>query len=345
MRNAIFALLAGTLALGGAPAQAQDRGALAERAGLIFGTLPEEVRSDANPITEAKIDLGRKLYYEKRLSKNHDISCNSCHLLAEFGVDGESTSSGHRGQRGDRNAPTVYNAALHVAQFWDGRAPDVEEQAKGPVLNAVEMAMPSEQAVVETLESIPGYAPLFSAAFPDALEPISYDNMAKAIGAFERRLLTPSPLDHFQAGKLTALSEEQAKGLELFVGTGCVACHNGPGVGGGMYQRLGAMNPYPTQDLGRFEVTGREEDRFLFKVPSLRNVEKTGPYFHDGGVGTIEEAVRLMANHQLGKVLSDADVGQIVAFLGSLTGAVDPEYIKPPELPPSGPSTGAPDPS
>lgn len=326
-------------------AEPPDRAALSQQANGIFGTLPSEAASEANPVTEAKIDLGRKLYFDPRLSKNHDVSCNSCHLLSEFGVDGMPTSEGHRGQRGDRNAPTVYNAAFHIAQFWDGRAADVEEQAKGPVLNPIEMAMASEETVVRTLESIPGYAPLFRAAFPNDPSPITYDHMAQAIGAFERRLVTPSRFDRFQKGDLDALSDAELHGLVLFISTGCISCHNRATFGGTTYQKLGVVKPYPTEDPGRFALTGNELERHVFKVPSLRNIAETGPYFHDGQVATLEEAVRLMAYHQLGRELPQDDLDAIAIFLGSLTGQIDPDYTAAPELPPSGPGTPAPDPS
>jgi cytochrome c peroxidase len=326
------------------PAQSA-RTAARERAALIFGTLPDEVPNPDNPFSEAKIALGRMLYFDTRLSKNHDISCNSCHDLTRFGVDGEPTSPGHRGQRGDRNSPTVYNAALHIAQFWDGRAADVEEQAKGPVLNPVEMAMASEDATVAVLRSIPGYDPLFRAAFPDAEDPISYDNMARAIGAFERRLMTPSPFDAFLEAQDEALTDQEVAGLTLFMDVGCIACHNGPAFGGRAYQKLGGVSPYPTEDPGRFNVTGNESDRGVFKVPSLRNVAETGPYFHDGSVGRVEQAIRLMAKHQLGRTLSREELAALEAFLASLTGSVDTEYIAVPELPASGPETPAPDPT
>jgi cytochrome c peroxidase len=189
----------------GVAATASDVDSVRAPAQAIFGSLPENAADEAHPMTEARVELGRILYYDPRLSKNQDISCNSCHRLDGFGVDGEATSPGHRGQRGNRNSPTSLNAALHVAQFWDGREPDVEAQAKGPVLNPVEMAMPSEAAVVAVLQSIPGYAPLFAAAFPDQTEAISYDNMAVAIGAFERGLLTPAPFDAFMAGDDAAI--------------------------------------------------------------------------------------------------------------------------------------------
>jgi cytochrome c peroxidase len=322
-----------------------DTAALRQQAAALFGVLPEEASSEANPVTDAKIALGRMLYYDTRLSKNHDVSCNSCHQLDAFGVDGEPTSEGHKGQRGDRNSPTVYNAALHLAQFWDGRAADVEEQAKGPVLNPVEMAMPSEEAVLVVLRSIPGYAPLFQAAFPEDADPISYDNMARAIGAFERRLLTPGRLDAFLEAADSALSDAELAGLETFVSVGCIQCHVGPAIGGTSYQKLGRANPYPTSDPGRFALTGEETDRHVFKVPSLRNIERTGPYFHDGSVGSLDEAIRRMGEYQLGRSLSPEEVASIHAFLASLTGEVDESYVRLPDLPASGPETPAPDPS
>ncbi|MBW2269581.1 MAG: c-type cytochrome [Deltaproteobacteria bacterium] len=320
------------------------REALRIRASAIFGGMPDEVSNEANPVTEEKVSLGRMLYYEKRLSKNHDIACNSCHQLDAFGVDGEATSPGHRGQRGDRNSPTVYNAALHITQFWDGRAPDVEAQAKGPVLNPIEMAMRDEASVVAVLNSIPDYPPLFAEAFPDDAEPLTYDNMARAIGAFERRLTTPSRFDAFLEGQIDALSDDEAAGLETFFAVGCIQCHVGPAIGGGSYQKLGRNLPYPTEDPGRAGVTGDEADRGFFKVPSLRNIEQTGPYFHDGSIASLDEAVRLMGRHQLGIELTDPQQTEILAFLASLTGQVDEAYIQQPQLPERGLDTPAPDP-
>ncbi len=326
-------------------ASALDYDRLRTRAAAVFGTLPAEASNPDNAVTPAKVELGRILYYDPRLSKNHDVSCNTCHLLDRHGVDGLPTSTGHREQRGGRNAPTVYNAALHIAQFWDGRAADVEEQAKGPVLNPIEMAMPSEEAVVAVLESIPNYAPLFAAAFPEDENPITYDNMARAIGAFERKLLTPSPFDAFIAGDDSALSGEQLAGLDAFVSAGCITCHQGAAIGGGLYQKLGVIKPYPTEDPGRAKITGNEADQQVFKVPSLRNVAKTGPYLHDGSIQQLDEMIRIMAEYQLGIPVDDTQVSAIHAFLDSLTGAVDLELIAKPTLPPSGPDTPAPDPS
>lgn len=322
-----------------------DEAALRAQASAIFGTLPENAARDDRPMTPERVDLGRVLYYDARLSKNHDISCNSCHRLDGFGVDGEATSPGHRGQRGDRNSPTTLNAALHITQFWDGRAEDVEAQAKGPILNPVEMAMPSEEAVVGVLTSIPGYAPMFAAAFPDDDDPVSYDNMATAIGAFERGLITPSRFDAFVAGDDAALTDVELVGLQTFVGKGCVTCHNGAAIGGGMYRKLGLVKPFDSEDLGRENVTGRPEDRHVFKVPSLRNVAETGPWFHDGSIDRLDVAVTIMAHHQLGVVLDNDERSAIVAFLESLTAEPDAVYVALPELPESGPDTPAPDPS
>ena len=312
---------------------AVDAAALQARAAAMFQVIPAEMRAEMYPLTEPRVTLGRILYYDPRLSRNQDVSCNSCHDLANYGVDGKPTSSGDKGQLGGRNSPTTYNAALHIAQFWDGRAADVEAQAKGPILNPVEMAMPDADAVVKTLKSIPGYAELFAAAFPDDKDPINYDNVGAAIGAFERKLVTPAPFDRFIAGDLAALNETQLAGFNSFVNSGCANCHNGVGAGGGMYQKLGLVKPFETTDTGRAEVTQNEADKFFFKVPSLRNIEKTGPYFHDGKVATLDDAIQLMAEHQLGKTLSDQEVAEISAFLGSLTGTIPVDYIAMPALP------------
>jgi cytochrome c peroxidase len=312
-------------------AGAETRQQTLDRAKTIFAVLPAVAESKENPVTPAKVELGRHLFYEQRFSISQKLSCNSCHGLTTYGVDNEPTSIGHAGQRGTRNSPSVYVAAFQFAQFWDGRAANVEEQAKGPILNPVEMGMPSADVVVKTLREVPGYAALFAAAFPGEADPISYDNMGRAIGAFERRLSTPSPFDAFLAGKPDALSDAQVAGLQKFMDTGCTACHNGAPVGGLLFQKLGLVNPYPTEDLGRYDVTRQDADKYFFKVPSLRNVAKTSPYFHDGSIKTLDEAIRLMAWHQLGKQLTPAEIQSIAAFLGSLTGQIDQRYIAPPE--------------
>jgi cytochrome c peroxidase len=337
-----LALALGLAGLGAAPSRADDAAALRERARALFGALPKVAESPANPSTGPRVKLGQVLYHDPRLSKGQQISCNSCHLLDRYGVDGEPTSKGHKGQRGARNAPTVYNAALHFAQFWDGRAKDVEEQAKGPVTNPVEMGMPTPPEVDAVLRSIPGYAPLFAAAFPGKADPVSFDDAALAIAAFERTLVTPAPFDAFLAGDDAALDAAQRRGLATFLETGCPTCHVGAAVGGGMFQKLGLVHPYETKDPGRFAVTKNEADRGFFKVPSLRNVAKTGPWFHDGSIQTLDEAVKKMAWHQLGKELTPEQTADVVAFLGSLTAPLKPEWTAEPELPPSGPKTPAP---
>jgi cytochrome c peroxidase len=311
----------------------EEKSKLQKTANALFKPLPEYMAKEPSP--PEMIDLGRMLYYEKRLSKDRTISCNSCHNLQTFGVDGEATSPGVAGQRGGRNSPTVYNAALHITQFWDGRSPHVEDQASGPMLNPVEMSM-EKDLVEKRLRSIPEYRERFSHVFGDKSDAVTIENAATAIGAFERGLVTPGPFDSFMEGDLAALNEEQAEGLKLFVDTGCASCHTGPALGGKSYQTLGVKKPYETEDLGRFEVTHKDSDKKKFKVPGLRNIAETGPYFHDGSVKTLQESIALMAEHQLDKSLTEEDVVKIEIFLGSLTGNLDNEYIKEPMLPPDG---------
>jgi len=302
----------------------------------MFAPLPVVMSSADNPITDAKVKLGRMLYYDARLSANQKISCNTCHPLDAYGAESKSVSTGFKNQQGKRNAPTVYNAAGHFVQFWDGRAPTVEEQAKGPILNPVEMAMPSNIAAVEVIKSMPGYVSLFQAAFPWDKDPVNYNNMALAIGAFERGLVTPSRWDAFLQGDKSALTEAQKAGFNTFAATGCQWCHSGAYVGGAAYQKLGVAKPWPNQeDQGVYQLTRDEMDRMVFKVPSLRNIKKTGPYFHDGSVATLDQAIRNMAVHQRGVTLSVAQVKSIEAWMDSLTGQIPVEYIKAPELPKS----------
>ena len=302
----------------------------------VFAPLPQVMVSEKNPVTEAKVNLGRMLYYETRLSRSQDVSCNTCHQLDKYGVDQEPVSTGVKGQKGGRNAPTVYNAAGHLAQFWDGRAADVEEQAKGPVLNPVEMAMSSPQGVIAVLQAIPAYVQAFQAAFPGEKDPVTFHNLGNAIGAFERKLVTPSRWDKFLQGDKSALTAEEKAGLSKFLEAGCAGCHNGAYVGGAAYQKLGMAKPWkPSPDVGRYAVTKRTEDILAFKVPSLRNIERTGPYFHDGGVASLEEAVRTMAEYQSGRTLSDQETQSIVVWLRTLTGEIPAAYVKPPKLPKS----------
>jgi len=311
-----------------------------------FAPVRSQIESVNNPLTTDKVELGRMLFFEARLSKNHDLSCNSCHKLDAFGVDGLPTSTGHRGQKGSRNAPTVYNAAGFFAQFWDGRMDTIEQQALGPIRNPVEMAAPSEDYCVRVLNSMPEYRESFKKAFPSENDPVTFANIGQAIGAFERRLSTPARWDDYLRGNQHALSTAEREGLKLFTNIGCMVCHTGEMVGGSMYQKVGVVEAWPNQaDQGRFEVTKQEVDRMMFKVPTLRNIAKTAPYFHDGSVATLEGAVRRMAKHQLGLALSDIEVSQIVTWLGSLTGQPSADLTRVPTLPPSTPETPSPDPT
>ena len=335
----LFALL-----LLASPAAAEST-ELIKRANVLFKPLPSAMPAPAdNPTTPEKVALGKMLFFEPRLSKSDGISCNSCHNLATGGVDNLPTSLGHMGQLGGRNAPTVFNAGLEIAQFWDGRAPSLEEQAKGPPLNPVEMALPNKEMAVERLRSIPEYVERFKKAFPEDKEPLTYDNIAKAIAAFERTLLTPSRFDAFLKGDASALSANEQQGLELVISTGCITCHNGVGAGGGMYQKFGIFGKYEhSDDPGRYNVTKKETDRSVFKVPMWRNVTRTAPYFNDGAVWNLKDAIRIMATLQLNKQLTDTQVDRIADFLGSLEGNPSPEAMTLPVLPASTPTTPKPD--
>ena len=327
MRLAVVATVPAFIACGG------GEGARIERDALVpFASVPDRMDVESNPAAPALVDLGRNLYYETRLSLDESMSCNTCHDLVTYGVDGNPTSAGISGELGGRNSPTVYHAAGHVAQFWDGRAADVEEQAKGPILNPVEMAMPSEREVMDRLGGIAEYVGAFEAAFPGDPNPMTYDNLGTAIGAFERGLVTPSRWDEYLAGEDDALTPDEKDGLAASLDAGCQTCHAGAYLGGNMFQKLGTVEPWPSQtDLGRFAVTGEEADRMMFKVPSLRNVARTGPYYHDGSVSTLWDAVQLMSTHQLGRALTDDQTRAILVYLEALTGEIPVDYIAPPE--------------
>jgi cytochrome c peroxidase len=235
------------------------------------------------------------------------------------GVDNLPTSKGALGKFGGRNAPTTLNAGFHIAQFWDGRAPDLAAQAKGPVLAGIEMGMPNEAAVLERLKEA-DYRGWFMKAFPNAETAMTYDNYAEAVAAFERTLITRDRFDDFLGGDEDALCATEKKGLALFMEIGCADCHQGALLGGDRYEKMGVVEPYAnTEDVGRYEVTKKDEDKYVFKVPSLRNIAITHPYFHDGKAATLCDAVKQMATLQLGEELDDEQVEQIVAFLGSLT--------------------------
>lgn len=294
----------------------------------LFQALPETAENPANVSTPEKIALGKKLYYDTQLSKNGSISCNSCHNLSTYGVDNLPTSPGADKKNGGRNSPTVLNAALHGSQFWDGRMKDVEEQAGGPVLNPIEMAMANEAAMVKKLKADASYKEMFKAAFPEAKDPITYENMRFAIAAFERTLLTPAPFDAFIKGDTNALTEQQLKGMKAFVDAGCQTCHNGNVLGGNMFMKFGIYGDYWTMtkstvvDSGKVTVSKNPADLYVFKVMGLRNIEKTAPYFHDGSVADLKEAIKIMGKLELNKDLSQDEIDNIHAFMQSLTGTV-----------------------
>ena len=294
--------------------------ALISRSLRIFGTIPAAMPGSERD-TAQMVDLGRELFFATELSVNRTQSCGSCHRLDEgiAGVDGLRTSPGALGGTGTRNTPTVVNAGFHASQFWDGRAKTLEEQARGPILNPLEMAMPSEDALLERLRRSP-LGPKFANAFPEQGDPVTIDNIAVAIAAFQRTLISSDRFDEFQNGDADALTAHEKQGLRAFMSWGCVSCHNGPLLGGDRMQKLGIVNPYANEtDLGLALVTERERDRYVFKVPSLRNVALTSPYFHDGAVESLPEAVERMAWLQLGAEMPRQDRDAIVAFLAALS--------------------------
>lgn len=296
----------------------------------------------AKPQNPALVELGKKLYFDPRLSKSGFISCNSCHNLSMGGTDNLKTSIGHNWTQGPINAPTVLNSSMNVAQFWDGRAPNLKAQAGGPIANPGEMAFTHELAV-SVLQSIPGYVAEFKTAFGS--DKIDIDKVTHAIAAFEETLVTPnSRFDKWLKGDRKALSADELAGYQLFKNSGCTACHNGPAVGGNSFQKFGVVEPYKTNNpsQGRYAVTKKDADRFYFKVPTLRNVELTYPYFHDGEAATLKDAVNTMGRIQLGKKFTDDENHKIVAFLKTLTG--EQPSFRLPMLPPSSDETPRPHP-
>ena len=309
---------------------------------LSWANEPIQVLQPPKEINQAQAELGKKLYFDPRLSKSGFISCNSCHNLSMGGTDNLKTSIGHHWQQGPINAPTVLNSSLNVAQFWDGRAKDLKEQAGGPIANPKEMAF-SHELTIQVLETIPEYAAEFKQVF--AKDKITIDEVTQAIAEFEKTLITPnSRFDRWLSGDKTALTEQELAGYQLFKNSGCVACHNGSAVGGNSFQKMGLVMPYETSNPaeGLKGVTGKDADRFKFKVPTLRNVELTYPYFHDGEAETLTEAVDVMGRLQLGKKFTDEENAKVVAFLKTLTG--EQPKIQLPILPPSTDATPRPQP-
>lgn len=329
LMTSVAVLVLATSAFAADPAPADLRASALE----IFKALPSTTPAVANnPITPDKILLGKALFFDPRISASGVFSCNSCHNLATGGDDNLETSIGHGWQKGPRNSPTALNAVFNVAQFWDGRAEDLKAQAKGPVQAGVEMANTPVQ-VVATLKSMPQYVEWFKAAFPGEEDPVTFDNFAKAIEAFEATLITPAPFDAFLNGDDAALTAEQKKGLALFIDKGCSTCHAGTNVGGegyfpfGLIEKPGA-DVLPEKDKGRFAVTNTADDSYVFRAAPLRNVALTAPYFHSGKVWDLKQAVGVMGTAQLGEELKEDEVDLIVAFLGSLTGKM-PEVTYP----------------
>jgi cytochrome c peroxidase len=313
--------------------------------GAAFSTFADEPIQPIRPVQNinlAQVELGKKLYFDPRLSKSGFISCNSCHNLSMGGTDNLPTSIGDRWQQGPINAPTVLNSSLNLAQFWDGRAADLKEQAGGPIANPGEMAA-SHTLAIDVLKSIPEYVTEFKLVFGN--DEITIDEVTQAIAEFEKTLVTPNaPFDRWLLGDQDALTANELEGYELFKNSGCVACHNGEAVGGSSFQKMGVVEPYKTDStaVGMAGVTGKDADRMKFKVPTLRNVEMTYPYFHDGAAQTLTEAVDIMGRLQLGKQFTPEENAKIVAFLKSLTGD-QPTFLMP-ILPPSTDKTPPPKP-
>ncbi len=343
MRNLLSMVVLTVVATVGSVLCASD---IQERAREIFDPIPDSAPIiSANLATPEKLELGHMLYFEPRLSRSGLISCNTCHSIGTGGADNVRTSVGHGWQKGPRNAPTVFNAVFNIAQFWDGRAKDLREQAKGPLQESVEMNSTPE-LVVETLKSIPAYVERFKKAFPDDPDPVTFDNVAAAIEVFEATLLTPNaPFDRYLTGEANALSAREEKGLALFMDKGCIMCHRGLNLGGEAYYPFGVQKKpgadiLPENDKGRFEVTKTASDEYVFRASPLRNIALTAPYFHSGEVWDLTQAVAIMGSVQLGATLTDEEAADIAAFLRTLTG--DQPKVVYPILPPSSPSTPRP---
>ncbi|QOP44530.1 c-type cytochrome [Sulfurimonas sediminis] len=316
-----------------------SEGLLLQEAKQNFGPLPKTFPSETNTLTQAKIKLGKMLFHEKRVSIDGTTSCAKCHPFSYYGADNLEKSRGNFGKLNPRNAPTVLNAAGQISQHWRGDRKDVEEQARKALLGKGSFGAPSNEWVEKKLQSIEQYTVLFKKAFPNDAKPISVANYAKAIGAWERMLSTPSRFDEFLEGRSNALTQEEKAGLKTFIKTGCASCHSGALLGGTMNQKFGMVAPYweytksKKIDEGRYNVTKKEGDKYVFKVPQLRNIAMTSPYFHDGSVTSLKEAVKIMAKVQLGVDLSQEETQSIYLFLESLTGKLSQDIVTVPLLP------------
>jgi cytochrome c peroxidase len=332
------AVVAAVLRISAATTLGDDDADLLKQAQELFRPLPADMATSGLPVTRERAELGRQLFFDARLTVDGNLSCASCHQPALYGTDALPKSIGVRNRRDPRNAPTILNAALNIIH-WRGDRDSVEDQVTKALISPITSGQPNEKAVLDRLGQIPGYASLFKAAFPADMQPMTYQNIAKAIGAFERTLVTPSPFDSYLKGKSDALPATARTGLKKFINTGCAACHDGVGVGGDKYRKFGETEDYwlatgsKKIDRGRFDVTKDLDDLYVFRVSSLRNVAKTAPYFHDGSVPTLPEAVKVMARVQQGITLSDVDVRDIVTFLESLTGDLPVSFATVPILP------------
>lgn len=331
-----FVTLLGYMSVG----LAQEDASLTQ-ANQALGPLPSVMVSERNPVTPEKVALGKTLFHETRLSVDGTVSCARCHPMGLYAADGLKKSIGNNGRINPRNAPTILNAAGQIAAHWIGNRRDVEDQAKQAIVGPPSFGMPSYEAAEKVLRQIKGYEALFRKAFPTEKEPRTIDNFAKAVGAFERTLVTPSRFDAFVKGDKAALNETEKQGLQAFMQAGCFTCHSGPYAGGQMYEKFGVFEPYWQQtksadiDEGRFAVTKNEQDKYVFKVPILRNIEKTAPYFHDGSIAHLYDAVWIMGKVQLAKDLAKAEVEGILAFLKTLTGNIPDDALRIPLLPAS----------
>ncbi|MGJ0506130.1 MAG: cytochrome-c peroxidase [Methylocystis sp.] len=336
MRHAILPSLLIAAAIAAPAAGASEAKKLLDDAKAVFQPI-SAAPAPKDPLQAARIDLGRRLFFEPRVSMDGNVSCSHCHLPDKQGSDGLPKSIGVFGKENPRNAPTVFNASLNFRQHWRGDRDSLEEQAEKSLLGPASFGNPDQATAMGKLKEAPEYSAAFAKAFPGDKEPISSKNWGVAIAAFERTLLTPSKFDAFLGGDAKALSPQEQAGLRKFIDTGCAGCHNGAGIGGGAFQKFGVAEDYwketgvANPDKGRADVTKNDADLYVFKVPSLRNVAKTAPYFHDGSVADLTRAVKIMGKTQLGATLSDQDAADIVAFLGALTGAVPANYKGPEE--------------
>jgi cytochrome c peroxidase len=343
MPRALSRILASVmLALTTFGALAQDQDALLlQQARALFKKLPTNFADAQHPITPERVELGKALFFDPRWSVDRNVSCATCHNPGLYGADALGKSIGVKGKQHPRNAPTVLNMAGHVSAHWRGDRKDVEDQAIGAAIGVFSTGHADHAGWIAQLATIDGYLVMFQRAFPGEAKPITPANLGLAIGAYERTLVTPAPFDAYLDGDISALTPQARAGLRAFINVGCVACHDGAGIGGSLYRKFGLHEDYWKAtgsreiDKGRFDVTKSEADLYIFKVPSLRNVAMTAPYFHDGSVATLPDAVRIMARLQLGASLGDKETADIVAFLESLTGKLPDSFATVPILPPA----------